>query len=334
MKVRLLILVPCAFAVLASLVAGSVVAAHGRSSEAGVTTPATATTAPDAGPAITATPEDSSHAVEGTVTVDGDGDGDSVSGPKVMPVPKEAQPSTRAGVLEGPGSLLQRQPTPQPHRPTIILDPGHGRGDPGAVHHLAGGEVDLTEAEANLDIAENLRRFLEAKGYDVYITRSGFGKPLAIGPLTQALISGDLMSRVRLAGAVDGDLFISIHNNGSPHPAQSGTEIWYCGEHQYGAESARLAELILDAAVQGLKDYGYETVRRGTQEDSTVHNSAGFCQFLVTREVQMPAVLTEILFLTNDADAATLKDPLAREAVADRVAQAIDAFLQERESTG
>jgi N-acetylmuramoyl-L-alanine amidase len=332
MKVRLLILIPCAFAVLASLVAGSVVAAHGRVSTESVTAPATATTALDAELAPTATPEESPQLLEDTVTADGDTD--PVSGPRVMPVPKEAQPSTRAGVLEGPGSLLQRQPTPQPHRPTIILDPGHGRGDPGAVHHLADGEVDLTEAEANLDIAENLRRFLEAKGYDVYITRSGFGKPLAIGPLTQALISGDLMSRVRLAGAVDGDLFISIHNNGSPHPAQSGTEIWYCGEHRFGAESGRLADLILDAAVQGLEDYGYETVRRGTQEDSTVHNSAGFCQFLVTREVQMPAVLTEILFLTNDADAAVLKDPLAREAVADRIAQAIDTFLQERDSTG
>jgi N-acetylmuramoyl-L-alanine amidase len=332
MKVRLLILVPCAFAVLASLVAGSVVAAHGRVSTESVTAPATATTALDAELAPTATPEESPQLLEDTVTAEGDTD--AVSGPRVMPVPKEAQPSTRAGALEGPGSLLQRQPTPQPHRPTIILDPGHGRGDPGAVHHLADGEVDLTEAEANLDIAENLRRFLEAKGYDVYITRSGFGKPLAIGPLTQALISGDLMSRVRLAGAVDGDLFISIHNNGSPHPAQSGTEIWYCGEHRFGAESGRLADLILDAAVQGLEDYGYETVRRGTQEDSTVHNSAGFCQFLVTREVQMPAVLTEILFLTNDADAAVLKDPLAREAVADRIAQAIDTFLQERDSTG
>jgi hypothetical protein len=37
---------------------------------------------------------------------------------------------------------------------------------------------------------------------------------------------------------------------------------------------------------------------------------------------------------TNDADAAVLKDPLAREAVADRIAQAIDTFLQERDSTG
>jgi N-acetylmuramoyl-L-alanine amidase len=249
-----------------------------------------------------------------------------------LPVPGEAQPSTNAQVLAGPGTLLQQPPTPQPHRPTIVLDPGHGRGDPGAVHHLPDGEVDLTEAEANLDIAEKLRHFLEAKGYDVYVTRSGFGKPLAAGPLSQSLISRDLMDRVRLAAAVDGDVFISIHNNGSPHPAQSGTEIWYCGQHRFGTESARLAELVLDAAVQGLKDYGYETVRRGTQEDSTVHDSPGFCQFLVTREVQMPAVLTEILFLTNDADAAVLKDPAAREAVADRVAQAIDTFLRERGS--
>ena len=81
-----------------------------------------------------------------------------------MPVPKEAQPSTRASALAGPGSLLRARPTPQPHRPTIILDPGHGRGDPGAVHHLPDGEVDLTEAEANLDIAENLRRFLGGEG--------------------------------------------------------------------------------------------------------------------------------------------------------------------------
>jgi N-acetylmuramoyl-L-alanine amidase len=325
MKARLAVLAPCALAVVVSLVAASVVAANPRSDSGVAPTPpltAAASPEPTAIPAANAT----ASATEAAPA-------DEVSGsPRVMPVPKEAQPSTRAGVIQGPGTLVRRAPTPQPHRQTIILDPGHGRGDPGAVHHLPDGEVDLTEAEANLDIAEDLRHFLEAKGYDVYITRSGFGKPLASGGLTQALISGDLMSRVRLAGAVDGDVFISIHNNGSPHPAQSGTEIWYCGENRYGAESARLAGLVLDAAVQGLKDYGYDTVRRGTQEDSTVHRSGGFCEFLVTREVQMPAVLTEILFLTNDADAAVLKDPLAREAVADRVAQAIDTFLREGDS--
>jgi len=332
MKIRFRILAPSVFAALTALVAGSVMAAHQGLPRLGAPViPVVGTEAPPtatATAATTATPASSSS--RGVQAIDDAG----AAAQRSMPVPKEAQPSTRAALLEGPGSLLQRPPTPQPHRLTIILDPGHGRGDPGAVHHLPDGEVDLTEAEANLDIAENLRRFLEAKGYDVYITRSGFGKPPAPGPLSQALIVRDLMRRVRLAGDVDGDVFISIHNNGSPHPTQSGTEIWYCGEHRYGADSARLAELILDAAVQGLADYGYQTLRRGTQEDSTVHESEGFCQFLVTREVQMPAVLTEILFLTNDADAATLKDPLAREAVADRIAQAIDAFLQERGPTG
>ncbi len=326
MNARLRIVAPCSLAIAVSLAAASVVAAHERLPAAVNVSPPQEVATSTVAPPPEATPTPTLGDVEAAPASSGGGE------PRLLPVPAEAQPSTNAQVLAGPGTLLQQAPTPRPHRPTIVLDPGHGRGDPGAVHHLPDGSVDLTEAEANLDIAEKLRHFLEAKGYDVYVTRSGFGKPLAAGPLSQSLISRDLMDRVRLAAAVDGDVFISIHNNGSPHPAQSGTEIWYCGQHRFGTESARLAELILDAAVQGLKDYGYETVRRGTQEDSTVHDSPGFCQFLVTREVQMPAVLTEILFLTNDADAAVLKDPVAREAVADRVAQAIDTFLRERGS--
>jgi len=251
---------------------------------------------------------------------------------EIFPAPKEAAPATSARAVQGPGVLLQRQPTPRPRPPTIILDPGHGRGDPGAVHYGPDGEVDLTEAESNLATAEHLQRFLEEKGYDVYMTRAGFGKPLGPRPLTQLLIAADLWARVHLAEAVDGDLFISLHSNGSVNPKQSGVEIWYCGQHQYGAESARLAELALDAALAGLEDYGYDAVRRGTQEDSTVHHSDGFCQFLVTREVNTPAILTELLFLTNDADAAVLKDDAAREAMARRLADAIDQFIQERQT--
>ena len=322
MNARILVVLPCALAIGVSLAAASVVAAHERVPSESASPPEVATFA---APPTTATPTPvPANAVEAQTTPT------ATEKPRLLPVPAEAQPSTNAEVLAGPGTLLQAEPTPRPHRPTVVLDPGHGRGDPGAVHHTSDGQVDLTEAEANLDIAEKLRGFLEAKGYDVYVTRSGFGKPLAPGPLTQSLISRDLMDRVRLAAAVNGDVFISIHNNGSPNPSQSGTEVWYCGQHRFGSESARLADLVLDAAVKGLKDYGYDTVRRGTQEDSTVHDSPGFCQFLVTREVQMPAVLTETLFLTNDADAAVLKDPAAREAVADRVAQAIDTFLRER----
>ncbi len=323
MNARFLIVFPCALAMGVSLAAASVVAAHGRLPAEDAAQPGAATVAPlhKGTPARTPFPPNSVRA---------ETPGSATAAPRLLPIPAEAQPSTNAEVLAGPGTLLQAEPTPLPHRPTVVLDPGHGRGDPGAVHHASDGTVDLTEAEANLDIAENLRQFLEAKGYDVYVTRDGFGKLLAPGPLSQPLISRDLMDRVRLAAAVNGDVYISIHNNGSTNPAQSGTEVWYCGQSRFGTESARLANLVLAAAVQGLKDYGYDTVNRGTKEDSTVHDSPGFCQFVVTREVQMPAVLSETLFLTNDADAAVLKDPAARKAVADRVAQAIDTFLRER----
>jgi N-acetylmuramoyl-L-alanine amidase len=326
MKLRIEVLTGCGLAVLASLVAASVIAANAHPREeaapgyTAATDKASGAGAPTAAPPAAATSVPAPEGVESPVPHQ-----------QVFPVPKEAAPSTRARAVQGPGVLLQRQPTPRPRRPTIILDPGHGRGDPGAVHYGPDGNVDLTEAESNLATAEHLQRFLEDKGYDVYVTRAGFGKPLGPRPLTQLLISADLWARVRLAEAVEGDLFVSLHSNGSVNPNQSGVEIWYCGQNQYGTESAHLAELALDAAMAGLNDYGYDAVRRGTQEDSTVHHSEGFCQFLVTREVHTPAILTELLFLTNDADADVLKDDAAREAMARHLAEAIDQFVQERQ---
>jgi N-acetylmuramoyl-L-alanine amidase len=327
MKARIEVLVGCGLAVLVSLLMASVITAHAHLME-------------DAAPGRTAVADVAGEAA--TPTAAPPGAATSVPPPEgmasptphreVFPVPKEAAPATSARAVQGPGVLLQRQPTPRPRRPTIILDPGHGRGDPGAVHYGPDGEVDLTEADSNLAIAEHLQRFLEEKGYDVYVTRAGSGEPLGPRPLTQLLIFADLWARVHLAEAVDGDLFVSVHSNGSVNPKQSGVEIWYCGQNQYGAESAHLAEVTLDAAMAGLDDYGYDAVRRGTQEDSTVHHSDGFCQFLVTREVHTPAILMELLFLTNDADAAVLKDDAAREAMAQRIAEAIDQFIQERQS--
>ncbi|MDI6857665.1 MAG: N-acetylmuramoyl-L-alanine amidase [Dehalococcoidia bacterium] len=318
LKARFSILAGCSLAIAVSLFTASIVAARARPSEEppfplAQEEPAAAANA-TAPPAVER--EDETPPVERGEPQ------------KVFPVPEEAVASTQARAMAGE-SLVPRRPTPAPRRPTIILDPGHGRGDPGAVHHAPGGEVDLTEAESNLAIAEHLRRLLEEKGFDVYMTRAGDGKPLGPRPLAHALISADLMARVRLAQSVESDLFVSVHSNGSVNPNQAGVEMWYCGEHQFGKESARLAELALDAAMTGLRDYGYEAVRRGVQEDASVHRSEGFCQFLVTREVDTPAILTELLFLTNDADAAALKDDRAREAMAIRLADAIEQFLRE-----
>lgn len=247
-------------------------------------------------------------------------------------VPDEAPPVTRARPL-GHQALSRPQASPEadaPRRHVIVLDPGHGRGDPGAVHYGADGQVDLTEATVNESVATLLKGFLDEKGYDVYITREGWGRAPAV--LTQTVIWADLFSRVALAHAVDAEAFISIHANGSPRPEQRGVEMWYCGNHPYAGENAYLAQLMLEAALEGLDEYGYVATNRGIQEDVEVHRSEGFgCLFLVTREARMPAILTELLFLTNDEDAAVLKDERAREAMARSMVEAIDTFFQRRD---
>ena len=250
----------------------------------------------------------------------------------VYPVPAEALPATRA-------RPFAHQALPKPlatpvagasRRHVIVLDPGHGRGDPGAVHHGADGAVDLTEATVNYSVAVLLQGFLEEKGYDVYLSRDGWGQAPPF--LNQAIIWADLFSRVRLAHAVDADLYISIHANGSPRPEHQGVEMWYCGNHPYAEENAYLARLMLDAALEGLREYGYAAVNRDVQEDVEAHHPEDFqCRFLVTREARMPAILTELLFLTNDSDAAVLADERAREAMARSMAEAIDAFFQGRD---
>lgn len=248
------------------------------------------------------------------------------------PVPAEALPATRA-------RPFAHQALPKPlatpvagasRRHVIVLDPGHGRGDPGAVHHGPDGTVDLTEATVNYSVAVLLQGFLEEKGYDVYLSRDGWGQAPPF--LNQPIIWADLFSRVRLAHAVDAALYISIHANGSPRPEHQGAEMWYCGNHPYAEENAYLARLMLDAALEGLREYGYAAVNRGVQEDVEAHHPEDFqCRFLVTREARMPAILTELLFLTNDSDAAVLADERAREAMARSMAEAIDAFFQRRD---
>ena len=85
-----------------------------------------------------------------------------------------------------------------------MLDPGHGRGDPGAVHYLpdGSGRYDLIEADSNLENAELVRDDLSAMGYTVYLTRNGAGQGPG-APLPLQFITSDLYARVALAKAVE-----------------------------------------------------------------------------------------------------------------------------------
>lgn len=235
--------------------------------------------------------------------------------------------NTRAGSLnpDGPRGAQQRPAS----KGVIVLDPGHGRGDPGAVHRAADGSVDITEADSNLRNAELLRDDLTALGYEVYLTRNGEGQGPG-APLPLQFITSDLYARVGLAKAVDADLYLAIHGNGASVPSLSGPETWYCGRHQEGAANEKLAGMVQRAMMDALREYGYSPPDRGIKEDAQAHHSGDFCQFVVTRETPVPAALIEFLFLTNDDDARVLVDDRAHVLMAQRVAAALDAFMQER----
>lgn len=93
---------------------------------------------------------------------------------------------------------------------TIMLDPGHGGADPGAV-----GPTGLRESETNLRVAKYLRQLLEADGATVLMTRE-----------TDVFLS--LAERVEAARQNNPDLFISIHHNASMSPVyHNRAEVYY-----------------------------------------------------------------------------------------------------------
>jgi len=229
------------------------------------------------------------------------------------------------------GEIVRSKPVARSAKGVIVLDPGHGRGDPGATHYLpdGSGRWDITEAQSNQLNAELIRDRLVAMGYDVYLTREGAGRGPG-GPLPLQFITSDLYARVALAAAVEADVYLAIHGNGAVVKSIRGPETWYCGKHQEGAANERLASLVQQAMMDALHEYGYDPPDRGIKEDAQSHHSGDFCQFVVTRETVVPAALIEFLFLSNDEDAAVLVDARAHELLADHVAAAIDEFMSER----
>lgn len=244
----------------------------------------------------------------------------------LRPIPQEAAPVTRTGAVSG--SVGPRRGKRSPARPpaVIVLDPGHGRGDPGAVHRTASGTVDLVEEEVNRAVAAHLKEDLERMGYQVYLTRQGAGMA-APRPLAHAFIVADQFARVRLAMSVEADLVVSIHANGSPLASHEGTEVWYCGRSPRGRENAALAALLLQGMINGYRTYGYEPANRGLHEDAEMRTEGVWCPIIVTREAPAPSALVELLFMTNDRDARVLADDRARRDVAMGLARAIDQYL-------
>jgi N-acetylmuramoyl-L-alanine amidase len=172
----------------------------------------------------------------------------------------------------------------------IVIDPGHGGSEPGAV-----GPNGATEKALNLRIAEIVKWFLERDGYDVVLTRT-----------TDIRIP--LRSRAEIANALDADAFISIHHNGGATRRQDtpGSEIFVDGGNP---EASRLGGIIFEEMMDAMDDFDAEwvgSIRNGVQ---TRFNDEGDDLYGIHRYTPgVPSVITEVGYLSNPTEAALFVD--------------------------
>jgi N-acetylmuramoyl-L-alanine amidase len=242
-------------------------------------------------------------------------------------------------VLRDTGPQLPRVTTSKPQRrgrriETIVIDPGHGGRDTGAI-----GPAGTQEKRLTLSLARSLRRQLESRlPVRAILTRN---QDTEI----------PLDTRSAIANQNKGDLFISIHLNSSPRPSSTGAETYFLSidpSDERAAESARLENQA------GEKDplYDLQLMLWDLAQTSYMTSSqrlAGFVQaelnstlglrnrgvkqapFRVLVGAAMPAVLVEFGFLSNPNEEKRLLEASYREDLVDSLVRAVSRYVAETE---
>ncbi len=173
---------------------------------------------------------------------------------------------------------------------TVVIDPGHGGGDPGAV-----GIGGIREKDITLAISRRLQQQLQDKGINALITRTDDSEV-------------ELEPRVDYADRANADVFVSVHANAisMSRPDVSGLETYYY------SSGLRLAQTIHNSLLE-----------RTTLQDRGVRRA----RFYVLVNTSMPAVLVETGFVTGSEDAARFRDPEAVNGIADGIAAGVLQYL-------
>lgn len=211
----------------------------------------------------------------------------------------------------GPDRLELRVLPPGLAGKTIVLDPGHGGEEPGAV-----GTTGAAEKDVNLAVVLLLKPMLEQAGARVILTRTEDARTVppdvartltSQGERTRA----DLAARSALANQAGADLFVSIHANGGP-PGEGGTETFWTVLNLNASRSLHLAQAIQAQLVEalGLPD-------RGVKQRP----------FAVIRNTDAPAVLVELGFMTNARDEGLLLSSEGQRLAAAALMQGIRAYF-------
>ena len=209
---------------------------------------------------------------------------------------------------------------------SITLDAGHGGKEIGASHAYADGTV-IQEKDINLRVMLRLRDLLQQAGYQVNTTRTRDAQVNSDGRL-----SDDLQARVDVANNTGSDILVSVHFNGVSDPNIKGTYVFWDPDRPFSDRSKTLAQLVDASLTKALKDAGYTTVDHGATRDTAVLGGDHYYLLspktdAVARPSNMPGIIGESLFLTNEDDANALRKDAVVEAVARGYAEGIKAYF-------
>lgn len=251
------------------------------------------------------------------------------SPPAMPPGPAQATPARAA----------ERRGRAAPARPLVVLDPGHGGRDPGAI-----GKAGTQEKRVVLAAALELKRQLERGGRcRVALTRSRD-------------VFVPLGARIDLARKRQAALFLSLHADSAP--GARGASVYTLAETASDALAAGLARrenqadaaggLALPSVPPEVQRILISLMRRETRSGSerlakltvaalknevtllpNTHRRAGF---VVLKAPDVPAALVEMGFLSHPADEAALQRPAHRAKLAKALAQAVHGFLATRQA--
>ena len=231
--------------------------------------------------------------------------------PAPKPVAKPAKPEPKVAPKQ-PVALPTVPEKPMPevvhYRTTggiggkiIVLDPGHGGSDPGAI-----GPTGLQEKQVTLPIAEYLKSILEAKGAKVILTRTTDVD--VYGPHASGV--DELQARVNVANGNQADAFISIHINSFSNPNVGGIATYYFD----GSDQSKK----LDSSVQEqIAEHSGFNGDRGIQPGN----------LYVLRHSLMPSILVELGFISNPKEEGHLKESETQKDFANELAKGLELYF-------
>ena len=172
----------------------------------------------------------------------------------------------------------------------VVLDPGHGGEDGGAVS----GDGTVTESGLNLEIALRVRDLMTFSGVEMVMTRSEDVSTYTEGATIRQRKVSDLKNRVALVNGTENAVLVSIHQNSLPSsPSTHGAQVFW--NEQPGAQD--LAGEMQEALNQCINP---ERPKEAKEIADTIY---------LLKNVTAPGVIVECGFLSNQAETARLEEP-------------------------